>query len=825
MDRPLSPLYYLTGVYISSIVLGYIFPFLPVTTSLLVVCGIAGLLWKEGIRITALLLLLFICGFTYTRWSLHVPSHDIAHHATGRDILLRGIIDEPPVSYKDHTKIFLTVQAINKKGKEEPASGRVMVNIFNHQIKPAYGDIVQIRGHLKPIRGFKNPGLFDYGEYMFLKGIHGKINISRPERFKRVGVMRSFLRTIYAWREDMLEAVDRSLPPREGAILRAMVLGSKERLIPEIREVFIRAGVAHILVVSGLHTGFAGIITFLIIRYILIYLPPDVLEILGIHILPSRVAALSIIPVIALYTIISGSRIPVLRAFIMGSIYIICMILERNHSILDIFILSTLIGLLWNPLFLFNISFQYSHIAVFAIIMIGERLKTNAFQSDIKNKSLLSYGLHRLIPFLAITFWVNMCIIPLNSHYFNNLSLSGFIANLIITPYAGFIVLPVNFISVMTCFAGGLHTLPLASLNKYLLIGLINITKWFANLPFALIHIPSLSGYYTAIIYAAMIILYLMRNYRRLILLTLLILLILKTSILFFRHKNTTISFIDVGQGESIFIRFATGETMLIDGGGLFSKDFDTGRSIVAPFLWNKWIYRIDYLVASHPQRDHIKGLTYIVKNFSIGEIWTDGIHTHASIDLDKAINIRGIPVKVINMKTPDKIIGGCMFTFLNPPYSYPPSWTVNDLSIVMRIKCKSYSILLTGDIGKRAIRNMIEKGFNLKSNILKIPHHGSKSAFDREFIMAVHPETGIISSGFMNPYHHPSKFVVHEYELAGTRIYNTAVDGAISIEIADRLKINTYYDYNLHSVDFSTFSSLIHGELLNLYRLGRNLL
>ena len=815
-----SPVICLVGANIYGIGAGYMFSYLPLTISLFM-CGSGLIIVKRyGIKKTLLLTLSFLYGFTYTRWLLHISPDDIFNYTTGKEVIVTGVIDEPPVHSGYYTKAFLKTRSIHLRGKVIPVSGRVILNLFNEQMAVEYGDIVQVKGHLKPVRGFKNPDLFDYGEYMFLKGIHGKINISKPQDLRKVGfIERSFLRTIYRWREGLLEVVDNSLAPQEGSIFRAMILGSSERLTSRTREIFIRAGVAHLLVISGLHIGFIAMLTFSAIRYFILYLPVNILEELTIHILPSHVAALSTIPVITFYTLISGNRIPSLRAFIMTSIYLLCMSMERNHNILNTFMVATMAVLLWTPLSLFNISFQYSYIAVLTIIVMGERL--NSKRPSRNKRSLFISIWNRWASLFLLTLWVNIFLLPLNSHYFNTFSWPGFISNLIITPYAGFIVLPVSLVSITISFIFNLDKLPLITVNTYLIIGLIKITAWFANLPFSIIHVPSLPAFFIFPVYGALIVISLAQSWRRPVLLILSILLFMRIGISCLYHADRDrISFIDVGQGESIFIEFATGETMLIDGGGLFGKHFDTGRSIVAPFLWNRWTYTIDYLVASHPQRDHIKGLTYIIRNFAVKEVWTDGVHTNASKAFDRAIKEKGIPVKTINKNLNNKIIGNCRIIFLNPPAPLPP-WKVNDLSIVMKIRCGTFSILLTGDIERRAIYNIVQGRDSLKSTILKIPHHGSKSSFDRRFMYAVHPSTGIVSAGFMNPYHHPSKYVVHEYEKMGTKIYNTATDGAITVEFSDSLKIRTYNDYVMHRVDFGSISSLIHGEISNLHKLS----
>ena len=172
-------------------------------------------------------------------------------------------------------------------------------------------------------------------------------------------------------------------------------------------------------------------------------------------------------------------------------------------------------------------------------------------------------------------------------------------------------------------------------------------------------------------------------------------------------QKNLTITFIDVGHGDSILVEFPKGETMLIDGGGLHEDRFDIGKNVIAPFLWKKKIHEIDYLVLTHPDPDHLKGLNFIASQFSIGQFWDNGLRgdSESYSQLEKTLSSRKVERFSLNEKIPPQMINGVQISILNPPAriaSYREKRNplfLNNQSLVMKVQFKDVSLLLTGDI------------------------------------------------------------------------------------------------------------------------------
>jgi competence protein ComEC len=247
--------------------------------------------------------------------------------------------------------------------------------------------------------------------------------------------------------------------------------------------------------------------------------------------------------------------------------------------------------------------------------------------------------------------------------------------------------------------------------------------------------------------------------------------------------KDLRITFIDVGQGESILVEFPGKEKMLIDGGGFPGSSFDIGEKIVSPFLWKKGIKNIHYLVLTHGHPDHLNGLVSISKNFKVGELWEafSPQNNETYLELKKALSAK-IPQKKVFYGYRSQP-GGAIVEVVHPRINGQlTESTQNDNSLVLRITYKQTSFLLTADIGKEAEHEILETGKNIKSQVLKSPHHGSDSSSSLEFLERVSPQIAVISVGEGNRYGHPDNAVLKRYKNMGIKILRTDIQGAVEI-------------------------------------------
>jgi competence protein ComEC len=273
--------------------------------------------------------------------------------------------------------------------------------------------------------------------------------------------------------------------------------------------------------------------------------------------------------------------------------------------------------------------------------------------------------------------------------------------------------------------------------------------------------------------------------------------------------QTTEVRFPDVGQGDCALITFSSGKTVLIDGGGTRDNRFDIGRRVLAPYLWNQGIRALDLVILSHPHPDHMNGLLFILRKFPVAEVWESGLDTDlpGHEEFRRIIAEKNIPLRLVSADEPPIALGDAEFTILHPGRTFTVHdrkayAAENNRSLVVRIKSDGRTFLFTGDIGSAAEQALMRKARDLKSDFVKIPHHGSRSSSSEAFVNAIRPEIGMFTVGKGNPYRHPSDEVVSRYENVGARIYRTDTDGAVVVRILrNRLEVMTWNDLLINRI------------------------
>jgi competence protein ComEC len=245
-----------------------------------------------------------------------------------------------------------------------------------------------------------------------------------------------------------------------------------------------------------------------------------------------------------------------------------------------------------------------------------------------------------------------------------------------------------------------------------------------------------------------------------------------------------------VGQGDSIFVSFPNGETMLVDGGGLAGSEWitgmrsapDVGEEVVSPFLWSRGLKRLDIVALTHAHEDHLGGLLSVIENFSVRELWI-GRDEDTPEFRRLLAEARDRGTMIIHKTEGDELEwGDVRGKVLWPPVEEPSNEASNDDSLVMRIEDGTTSFLLTGDVEQAEERQILAEGEPLTSDFLKVPHHGSKTSSTDAFLTAVQPRIAAISVGAGNPYGHPSESVVERYVQDGVNLLRTDRNGAVTV-------------------------------------------
>lgn len=248
------------------------------------------------------------------------------------------------------------------------------------------------------------------------------------------------------------------------------------------------------------------------------------------------------------------------------------------------------------------------------------------------------------------------------------------------------------------------------------------------------------------------------------------------------------IVFLDVGQGDAILVRFPAGSTMLVDGGSKSS-----GKYVILPYFEEIGLAHLDYLVVTHPDADHCGGLKDVVFGVYVGEVWENGQtnDTQAWWDFSDAVDMRGVHRQVVH-RGDQQEIDGCSVEVLNADQGWGDT---NGNSIVLSVDCEEVTVLLTGDAHAGTQEYLVqERGAELESDVVKVPHHGSSDRFE-EFPSFVQPWTAVCSVGEGNGYGHPDAAVIEEWEATGANLVRTDEVGTVTITAkAGKLALETEY-------------------------------
>ena len=743
----------------------------------------------------------------------YFPENDLSHFVSSEAVVVMGKIDAPiqhrpdPKNEVDSTVLLIRVEKIIGSELEKTVVGRLRLKVSGFNPQLSYGDHIEIETRLRSLSSFRNPGGFDYKQYLERQGFRARAGITQPEKIRVLSSGGNFLlRKIFSWRENIRKVMDHSLSPEASAVLMAMIIGEAGYLTPPIRDAFMVSGMAHILSISGSHIGFVAFVIYSVCNRIILLTPSQFFLRLTRFLQPKQVAAAVTAPAVVFYGILAGGHIATVRAVIMVLIFLASVSLARRHDGLNALALATLAVTLSNPLSLFDISFQLSYGAALAIILTMQKVGTREGLTEpgIGWKSKLG---QKIKTACFLTASAGLSSSPLVAYYFNQFSWVGYLSNLILTPLVGLFVVPLGLISGLMTIITEAQRLPLSSLHNWVMAYLMEAVRWMAQVPGAEFHLPSPPIYLLLLSYFSMGWVVLTRGglRRRVMIVIGSCTLIFFWLVMGYASKgglDMRITFLDVGQGDSTLIEFPNGRTLLVDG-GVRHGSFDVGRLAVAPYLWDHWIRRIDYVVLSHAQADHIGGLPFILQGFEIGEIWMNGADRGTPL-LEEVVRIgrkNNIPIKIANLEMKPLSIGHSKLGVLHPG-SRLDHLRSNDRSVVISVEYGRHRFLLTGDIEETAEQEILAQGDGLQSIGLKVPHHGSRSSLLPHFLLAVCPNNAIISTGSNNPYGHPSEEAITAFELLGTRLFRTDQQGAVLlISDGNQLTIKTHRDFILEPV------------------------
>lgn len=715
---------------------------------------------------------------------------------SGKEVIMEGSLSSlPSETEKGILKQILNVQSAfdrNTHRKIDELNNKDVVILSDKEFLP--GIECRILAKILSNKTGQNPGsLISKDIYAIMLELNHK------------GMEKSSLRSIIQrLRYRLNKYIMANLEKDSSAFISAITTGHRSYVNEDLRNAFNKTGLAHVLSISGTHFGLFSVFLFGIFRLMINILPYRLLQRITIFFTPSQAAALFCLPFMLSYLCLSGGNIPAIRSFIMISLFLIGLLLGRKGSWLNFLLFSAFVLSIRDPKVIFDLSFQLSFIAV---LFIGFTIKGREYliekEKDSHDKKPSKLTQRILIYFkkaFLIALSASIGTAPLVAYHFHYLSIISPLSNLLITPFIGFILIPLSILSAFLFLTTGHYFFtPIVSTLSDICIYLV---KFISSIPCADIKIPAFPTIIILLFYAGFIF-YLFFKEKRYALIIPFIPVLIYISFLIFEKKGLSVTYLDVGQGDSSVIELPDGKIIVIDTGR-------NGRE-TASFLKYKGKDKIDALILSHIHSDHTGGLNYILNNFNVEELWDNGnlIYPEYLFSQTKHKKIeRGDMIEA----------NGYSIYILHP---YPDFYTMygddhveaNNSSLVLKIIGRNSSFLFTGDIEKEAEEDILHLGTLLRSDVIKIPHQGSKTSAYEPFIKAVSPKFAVISVATNNPFGHPHEDMIRL--LDGVKVIRTDIEGAIKIIESEKgLIIKTYKDFQ-----FQHATSLTE-EIRNLKRL-----
>lgn len=644
-----------------------------------------------------------------------------------------------------------TVKA--RTGKYKNKKFIVYINKKNKKLLE-YGNLIEIKGEYSAPEVARNYKGFDYSQYLKTLNIYGTIKVEESKIINK-NQLSPILISINNIKEKMIDNANKNMPKRTANLLLGILIGERDNIQEDIIESFRTANLSHILAVSGAHTSYIILgITYLISK----------------SKTPKRIGYIITIINLLIFIIITGASYSVVRACIMAIVVIGAKICYRKENFFTSICISLIIILIQNPFAINDIGLKLSFMGTAGIVIFNKSITNFFIKLKIKQK---------IAEALSVTFSAQLMIMPITILNFNIISLTFFISNILASPLLGIIII-FGFISIfISSILNPISKILFLILHIFLEL-LILVSKVTEKIPGSSILVKTPNILF-AIVYYILILFFNyffvikqnptrrfhkkiikiitiknIKNAFKVIAVVFLIMLLL-TRIVRIINPTLKIYFIDVGQGDSTLIVTPKNKKILIDGG-------EGKTNVLFQYLLDRRINKIDYIIFSHFDSDHCNGLIEIIEKMRVENIVMSK-QSKESEEYKKILEIiKQKNIKVSSVKAEDKIIieKNLYIKILNPAEKFEFQ-DLNNNAIVAKLVYKNFSMLFTGDIEK-AEENLAKKYKNeLKSTILKVAHHGSKTSTSEEFLKYVEPQIALIGVGENNKFGHPNQITIEK--------------------------------------------------------------
>lgn len=691
-------------------------------------------------------------------------------------VTVRGYIDTEADSREYRVYYVLKVEELLWFEEKDKPGGRVLLSMPKDAAAGLeYGDEVSVEGDLFHPKGERNPGGFDYRMYLNKSGISAIVSAD-GKGIHKSGVNRGnpLIKASYALRGRIINVMDASLPKDQAGLLSGMLIGYEGGLDKTTKENFSDSGLSHLMAVSGTN------VAFIILPFVFLF------KKLHINL---KTGNLILIAILVVFTCVAGFSASVLRAVIMAVVLLTGQIIMREPDIATSISFAALVLLVFNPYSLFDIGFQLSFAATISLVMFYPYIKEWICSLRIPSAAA---------DVLAVTIAAQIGVVPITAYYFNKISVVSLFSNLLAVPLAGIVTVLGLIMAVVGQISVFLSQM-IGYVNCTLLTFILFISKYSGDVPYAVLRIVT-PPVLTVILYysAAVFFLWYMpsfsikinKGYCSAAVIAMLFVMIAGLLL----PGKLEVVFLDVGEGDSAFIRSSAGKTVLIDGGGYSSRtthENGIGDTVVIPFLLKHGVTSIDTVIASHGHDDHIQGLFPVLEQIKVKSlILPDYIENGELKKFRDICEKKGISVVYCGKGDIIELDKKTFFKVLYPGETDSAAKTaLNDTSLVLKLVYGDTSILFSGDISGGVEKSLVDETADTDADILKVSHHGSGASTTIEFLKAVNPASAIVSVG-KNSFGHPSQGVIQRLKDEGVYVFRTDEYGAVMVN-SDGRSIN----------------------------------
>ncbi len=770
-------LVYLAAAWLAGIALAKI-GYLP--WQALPVLGLAAflglLLWRDSVRVRQGALCALALALGVGRFLLATPHFDETSLATYNDagwVTLEGVVVGEPDEREHYINLRVRAERLTLPGDVELDVGGLVLVKADRYPQRRYGDRVRVEGLLETPPVFEE---FSYQEYLARQGIHSLIQRAQVTPLAE-NQANPLLYYLFIFKRYAQSVIARILPEPQAALLTGILLGVETGIPADLMDDFSATGTTHIIAISGFNiTIISGIFAGLAKR-----------------LFDERRAVWVAIAGVMVYTIFVGASAAVLRAALMGILYLWGQHLERP-TFAPVSLAAAAIGMTaQNPYVLWDVGFLLSFAATVGLVLYTESLEKvferalTRFTSVERAQKIVGLINEALIVTLA----AQITTIPIILHYFGRLSIVTLLTNFLILPVQSFIMIWGG-----VAMLSGLVFLPLGQVVGWVawvfLTFTIEVVRLTARAPYASVPVKMGAGMVFAY-YALLAALtwwsaqskerrseLWARFSSRLQTKALAGATIILLALVFFAWRSLPdgrlhVVFLDVGQGDAIFIQTPSGKQVLVDGGPSETQLLSQlGRQM------GFWDRTLDVVILTHPDSDHITGLTPVLERYQVDTVIYREMGCESEICEYWLQLLAAEGAMVYQGETGLRLAldDGLSMTVLHPGTELLEG--ANNNSVVTRLAYGQVSVLLPGDIEAEVEQQLAAEGAGLASTVLKAAHHGSCSSTTQAFLDAVGPEVVVISVGAENRFGHPCAEVLER--LAELPVYRTDEHGAVEI-------------------------------------------